>query len=206
MTFGAVTLALRRYRDGMATPPTNPFSRSKPPIESLRALVDRVEVEIVSPDGTVRVSMSRRGGLTVGLPPEVAQHRSEASLAQQAGRAVSAAMMAYAERIVEIADAEFRRRQRERGAEVDERAERLAAQASRIRAVAESPTGHVVAACTGDFPVEVELDIRAGALRELPRELLAAEISAAVRQANRIYRSERAALHRQIYKNGRDRG
>lgn len=190
----------------MAAPPDNPFSRSQLPIDSLRALVDRVEVEIVSPDGTVRVSMSRRKGLTVGLPPQAAGHRSETSLAQQAGHTVSAALMAYAQRIVEIADAEFQRRARQRGPEPDDRAERLAAEASEIRAVGESPAGHVVAARTGEFPVQVELDIRAGALRELPTELLAAEIAAAVREANRIYRTERASLHRRIYKRGSDRG
>lgn len=189
----------------MAEPPVNPFSRKQQPLDPLRALVDRVEVEIVSPDGTVRVSMSRRTGITVGLPPgAAAKHRTETSLAQQASRAVSDAMRAYADRIIELADAQFARRRRDADRAPDQRAERLAADADRIRAVGQSPAGHVVAARTGDSSPDVDLDIRAGAIRELPLDQLAAEITAAVRRANRSYRSQRASLHRQVYDSGSD--
>ncbi|HEY8471081.1 MAG TPA: YbaB/EbfC family nucleoid-associated protein [Natronosporangium sp.] len=189
----------------MATPPVNPFAGKQDPIDSLRAELDRIEVEIVSADGTVTVSMTRRAGVTVGLPPEAAaKHRTEASLARQASRAVTEAMRAYADRIVELADAQLSRGWRQPDRPRDERAERLAAETDRIRAVGKSPAGHVLAVRTGDTTPNLDLDIRDGALSELPPEQLATEISAAVQEANRNFRSQRASSHRRVYDSGSD--
>jgi hypothetical protein len=141
-----------------------------------------------SPDGTVRVSLSRQRGPTVELTPGAFRQHTESSLATAVAAALTDALRTAV-------------REPARATPTGEQRERYVSAVSALAATATSPRGQV----TIDWrPAGIDIRIRSGAFKllGLGEAGLAAEASAAIATAIREYSKRVYQIHRQIYRGG----
>lgn len=159
--------------------------------------LNALSVNAMSPDGTVRVKLTREGGIKVSLEDHLAERHSESSLSEEIERAIDGAFDGY-DRAVSAINADFQGTKTtspEMTPTGRKKAFIEAVNAIHLRAV--SPREFVSVDWQGQLGIV--LLIEGGALNQLDRQGLESEINTPIGALATVRTRRIWALHRAIY-------